>query len=820
MVQNATTEIPLEKCAWMSLYPAAVLLLEAKNGQRLPPSEIDWDLPTERYREDFNNIRATQILSFHKFLHDWGFAGYLLKKGIDVSRGGNDTGFSDPSESLFGFRVYSKRAQLEPQMLRWRTAPEIRLGDQTLAFSRIVASRGIDFICSELFSNAFTYGLEGNENGFVAFITKLIKQKSARAALRADEFRPYLTDAEKQLYTLSRDVDVPLLELIVADTGLGLSGQRALTSEFMLRFKQPPINEAALLSFALDGRYSSKKAEQIAKEWLMYPTNAEDVMPEIHGLAGIGRFIKETGGYWRIHCREAIAEQNLTSANIITDSTFNSLRAVGVEEKLVGRLGNSDGVSVETVGELDDLMRKLYSDIRDDHVKNVIRDAIVTRYQTGVRIAHGCIHHILIPLLEPVSPNKPPTKPQLDMAERLFQPYPTSRPDAGQEFVSIDIAKPVTFAESPKDYYASLVKLLQLEDSAGSLTPMIINVGAMSLLPENIRSAYCAIFAHCLQRQSSKRAVFLSGLDRVLEDEIVKLKCIQKFFLDRRVIPVIELDINRDHYKMRILCAVDIRRIEPQLLGLLNLKPFQSTRFADLLPEDAEMLWQVCSHNEGLFEVTRDVRSVIASGRVRIEGKDRETTHLLFGGMELETFIERLRNRGGVAISEPGKVQIIRYNRPLPRYFHLSRILWDESTVDRIVRWMENVLCHHAKLSDKRAAQGSGVVFVAVLQPAIELTKLLIERSWCFARAEIHPIRGLDELSWEAPWCMRLAGKSVIGVIDLCDSYETIDKITGVCEYLEVPHIINMALIGKSQRDDAKHKCVSFSRFTEEASNG
>jgi hypoxanthine-guanine phosphoribosyltransferase len=315
---------PLRECGWWSLYATALMCLAP--GQVSPDDYEPIDKPflpncRPKVIDAFWAQRDARLRRFRRFLERWRLSSVfrLHSSGRQyASKPSTDSAPDSEDECVLWFHVFNTLTDIERYALRWSTNTLVE--SPVLRSHRLVVSRGIDLICSELLANAFEHS--GGAKFFI--LAKLCTLNSARMALAIHRHRTILTPLERKMYEFAARHQCPILQLVIADEGFGFGGNDGLIADYEKSGPSSSKNwkEADLIRHALRPDVSTKERAQLEAAWaeLMNAVHVEDYKPVIHGLSEVRLFVEEHYGNWRIHSNSALVDIDGLSRTITTET--------------------------------------------------------------------------------------------------------------------------------------------------------------------------------------------------------------------------------------------------------------------------------------------------------------------------------------------------------------------------------------------------------------------------------------------------------------------------------------------------------------------
>lgn len=252
-----------DRIQWISLYALAVLLLDRsanRESRQSSPLENIRYAPNRALAEEFWAQKTEATAAFSRFAVRWGLSRYFpMSKLPKHIRGG----WHDDEQQVLGLHEITDPSGIADYILRWRNNPSIT--SKELLTHRVLVSRGVDLLCSELIAN----GLEHSESrGRPAFLlAKLCSPQSAFRALEFNAHTPHLLPDEEQLYTLSESDGVSVLQIAIGDRGVGFGGNTLLRTKYGSEGRGKP-DEISLMRYALRGDVTTRSGRDFAEEWL------------------------------------------------------------------------------------------------------------------------------------------------------------------------------------------------------------------------------------------------------------------------------------------------------------------------------------------------------------------------------------------------------------------------------------------------------------------------------------------------------------------------------------------------------------------------
>lgn len=304
------TSPPVRECSWWSLYATGLMCLATDPS--LGASALTDKPHLNGYRQEivdsFWEQRRVRLLRFQRFLERWRLSSRF---DVQTPRETNDPGHSSAThaaesddECVLWFHSFSSFADVQKYALRWNSNPHFT--SPILKSHRLVISRGIDLICSELLANAFEHS--GGASFFI--LAKLCSVRSALAALAVHRRRHLLTPLELELYQASARAQFPILQLAIGDAGVGFGRNERLQRRFEKESHSTEYTETELIDYALRPGVSTKDPRHVADEWarLVSQEHGDVYEPIVHGLSEVRIFIHEHGGHWTIHSNNILVD--------------------------------------------------------------------------------------------------------------------------------------------------------------------------------------------------------------------------------------------------------------------------------------------------------------------------------------------------------------------------------------------------------------------------------------------------------------------------------------------------------------------------------
>lgn len=308
---------------WCSLYPLSIYFMQSLS---VSPNSLLVDISPPNSSEkmwsgcgylidEFWCRRNYQLKNFQEFLLDWDLSETLGISGWCQTPNFGREIFPEISSyeedrKLLGLHQFYTWEEVNDYATRWIKNPLIQ--DTPLSQHRMIISRGIDLICSELLANGFEHSGK-SKKAKVFIMAKLCSRQSAWRALEENTHNPYLTPTEISFFTHATKHKYPILQICIGDTGTGFLGNKDLCEHFREE-KGIPLKEgekeADLVKFALSGKVSTKTRKEHRSFWKEALNATENVVPRTHGLAEVNRFIRKMHGYWRIHTNSTVVDYN------------------------------------------------------------------------------------------------------------------------------------------------------------------------------------------------------------------------------------------------------------------------------------------------------------------------------------------------------------------------------------------------------------------------------------------------------------------------------------------------------------------------------
>jgi len=711
---------------WCALYPLAIYFMGSRRRKAMPdtsrpqgPEWIEWD----SLLNEFWQRRQWQLYDFQRFLADWdlsevlGTPKHLPLTKVNTQDYDRKTPYAEDRKVL-GLHRFERWEQVVDYALRWGRNPLIR--DTHLWEHRITLSRGIDLVCSELLANGFEHS--GTTKAEVFIMAKLCSHESAWRALELNKSTPYLTCAEFNSFTLAAKYHCPILQLCIGDTGQGFGGNEALKQQFLAAFPQNKNDpdEGTLINFALSGNVSTKTREHHRSFWRKQTAGEDDAIPTTHGLAEVSRFVRKMHGYWKIHSRSTVVDQDF----------FNPPPVVG-----------------------------------DRPPRGKPRTA---------RPVAGCLHYFMFPLLQ--EDNLPVLRP--------FRPSLTYKSldliDAADDALAND---PVQVRiEQPEKWVGSFCDRIVRAKSQHGIG-ILLHLGAFDHLEEKDLQDACLDLIRCLHCVRDEIAVFLSGASETTRYQLSRYTASRAFDLEYRILPFLDFQSSANGgVQLQLACSQAIQEIEADLARVLSGDETAEVLKSDE-PRRWALFRRVYEENQTLFHITRisTVGDEVFRANVQLCFTDPKATRLLFGGTSFSELAASLQHHQAVArYSSEG---YFRRGEMLPTYVHVGRLWADREFQLRVVNWL-HIAVHQAQpLQAGIGSDGSGLAIIAYLHPAIELAHELVRRR-TFAGAQIVEIRRASELRWDFEQLLKVHGKKVAVLIDVVLTGKTVRNIVGAVSRL------------------------------------
>jgi hypothetical protein len=293
----------LSDYSWWSLYATALLCLSPASLAPAPIEPID----KPHYPgfatlvDDFWAQRHLRLRRFRRFLDEWHLSARFAANA-DSHRAASATATATPpgdGDCVLWFHLFTTFSEVQKYALRWTA--NSRIISAQLSAHRLVTSRAIDLICSELLANAF----EHSAGAPFFILAKLCSPQSAALSIALNARHPFLTPTERAMYELCLRHNCPVLQLAIADSGVGFAGNSALRTHYETSSGNGSLStatEADLIFHALLPEVSTKNPAQLSQAWRTASLDpATDYAPVIHGLSEVRLFIHEYSGHWRIH---------------------------------------------------------------------------------------------------------------------------------------------------------------------------------------------------------------------------------------------------------------------------------------------------------------------------------------------------------------------------------------------------------------------------------------------------------------------------------------------------------------------------------------
>jgi len=746
---NTRLDLPDLSCVnWCALYPLAIYILES--FKRPEPRHSPAPIPIkEKYAEcseileEFWKRRTSQIATFHDFLHDWKLTERLNIAPIMAPP--NPTA-QHSDKKIIHYREFTSWTQIEDAekdgsgILRWNNLHTVKTAD--LWKHRVVASRAIDLLCSELLDNAFCHSGGIARPAFI--IAKTVSKASASMALDKDQQHPHLTPAERILFKACKEMNQPLLQLCIADSGGGFSGNKKLIDCYRDRnkLKVDPIwehHEADLIQLALSGTVSTKTRDQHRLYWNKYLNEDTDLYPTTHGLAEVARYVRKMRGVWRIHSNSTIVE------------LFHYQSAAR---------------TIET-------------------------HPISPR---PARKISGCLNYFTIPLFSDSS--------YLDIP---FLDFQSEASDDAKPLIVSGWDPPVSpepsyafayTANSPqhKVQVSALCDRI-VESSNLDNSPLIIDLSVLEDLVEPDLTDACVDIVRAIHIARMTKPVFILGAGEHSQSVMSRYVNSKSDTSNLRMLPFIHWRRCDAYGRFHELCLPStVSQIAREIVEKLIFSP----GCEEVVKSDtASAVWgelrNIYEDNLAYLSLaTIGDQDKLLRSRNAVPYASKENRHLLLGG----TLFSDLRNKliEHKAIAPYKKDGYYRLGSLLPTYIHLGRLWADVGFQGSVLEWLKEALAYERRRSGEIATSGRDLIVLAYLHPAIGLAHELI-RSDIYTNSEIIEITRTSQLRWDFDDLLSARGTTAIILIDVVLSGNTVTLLVEMLQYLRIKPLACFSVI-------------------------
>jgi hypothetical protein len=300
---------PVSQSSWWSLYATALMWLSADVYEPNEALQRPVLLGYDTLVTDFWTRRQSRLNRFRRFLERWRLASHFKTRQSSArpphASSSENPGDGTEDECVLWFHAFTQFADIERYTLKWSSNKHIT--NPVLRAHRLVVSRGIDLICSELLANSFEHSA-----GAPFFVmAKLCTVASAATALAANARQATLTTTERTIYEHCVANNCPVLQLVIGDRGIGFGSNTQLRSLYDASSPGTP-RESDLIRFALQPSVSSKDHSQLMAAWssVIDPGQREEYRPVVHGLSEVEIYVNENRGHWRIHSNGTAVDIN------------------------------------------------------------------------------------------------------------------------------------------------------------------------------------------------------------------------------------------------------------------------------------------------------------------------------------------------------------------------------------------------------------------------------------------------------------------------------------------------------------------------------
>lgn len=713
----------INECAWVSLYALSVLVLlrmrEKLPLEFRPPAQpnIPHSMVTDFWRQ-----RRHQLSAFASFLHSWGL-GVLF--GVPDERYPVDFHPQWATEHrVLGYHSFSTPQAVEPYVLRWKENAEIAASE--MLYHRLVASRGIDLICSELISNGFEHASDGSTRPLVFIMSKLCTPQSCWVALQLDHARGHLSASERSCFEMAVAGNYSVLQLVIADTGHGFIGNKALERLYYQRGINRQATEADLIKFALLPEVSTKIfSETAAAEWERYLGDVTLVQPVIHGLSEVLLYVKEMRGCWRIHSNDSIVEYDFGS---------------GVGR---GRVNNQG--------------------------RNVF----------------GCLHYVMLPLprsqppiaVRHLSPIDRTKFTLIDIADDILGDLPKPLPELSESDWRtgiLNVCRSILSTSSIEEPPPILLNLSLMDEAPSSVQQSLFALLADTL--HRVRSKAAVLICGASEPTRSF-LIRYQGMQAFFFDRRVLP------FVALHESGAAEIEVH-------VKCGEALDPIKEDLgfalSPLLNTDIFRSDHestwhlFEEVVHHNEGLF--------GIFRVGEsDFRF---EGRIKVAPEDTRTGRLLLGGRSSREFISKLRQhralvRGSFLRLGANFDTYVHMGHLWADQEYMSEIVaWLAVAVQSVMKGRPSAV---GRGSSSRNGGPADLDIVAVLHPAIDLAHSLAAHP-VLREASITEIRRLGDIRWDFEPLLQLSGRpNIVCLVDMLYEGATANRLLDQLAYLGAP---------------------------------
>lgn len=798
-VENSGDVINLAEVGWCNLYPLGILILEYLNGINSSVyTETQNPHVTSNIDQTFIEKRDSKFRYFRAFLDEWKISPLLdiskikielsdiLGRNMSSNRfeGSDSENDLDQDKKILGLNTFRKQEDLDEYVLLWKKNDNVE--NSGILSNRLISSRGIDLICSELIANAIEHGLNEvqerenarySSNGPNAFIlAKLVSQRSIKEALRIHRKKKTLSGHEVKFYTSALQNNEPIIQIVIADPGKGFGGNERLRAQYLDEKKEKnskdnkSVTEGELIQFALRPDVSTKILKEMSKnkkdenrkeklnEYLRILSSqysekieAPNVHSYIHGMSEVRMFVKEFQGFWRIHSNDVYYDLNY----------YNS-------------------------------------------------EAPKDRPKNGRQIP-GCLHYIMLPLKAKkfkrsnflsVGINKESTE-IVSMSSFLYSEIYDRKPTKDQVLFSMF---------QTCEYLLKFAK--NHNDSKNSISSILLDVSPLARFngDNSLISDCCVMLAFTLGQLRDLVAIYICGANDLVRSKLQSFIKWKEHYFSRRVIPFFSQYSETGDFKIEIVVSEELMHLKEILEDVLTPRKEKLEIFKSSYSEDWKILTEIEAHNQGLFWIQDEKNDSRFGGKLDLEKTDPTIFRSLMSSETPEELqADLLRNQ---AIIFPHK-SIRRFDVNLDFYIHLAFLWADDSFRNRLTDWMITA----TKNIDGLVVEdgGKGIVFIPLLHPAIELVRALL-RKHEFNNASMTEIRRMSELRWDNPGILKLKkfkSEKIICVIDVVDSGKTIQKLIESLDFLGLKPSAILSIIRIGETEQQLSPGIPFLSFCE-----
>jgi hypothetical protein len=560
----------------------------------------------------------------------------------------------------------------------------------------------------------------GTEGSEVFIMAKLCSHKSAWRALELDKTTPYLTPTETHFFKLAEAHKCPLLQLCIGDTGQGFGGNERLRNEY--------------------GKLSRDTGSTVDEAKLIAFALSGKVSTktrEHHRTFWKGRMEGEPDLAPTNH---GLAEVRRFVRKMHGYWRIHS-RAVALDQDFLSEPSNTGHFPTPVAKE--------------------------------VQPIPGCLHYFMFPLL----PEE--TLPTHRSVHRAGGSKGFHLIDASDDRVKNDRLQ--TGTSRPEEWVGPFCdRIVEAHDTGAGAA--LIHLAAFDHLTKQDLETASLDLVRCLHYVRDGLGVFLSGANEEIRYQLARYTSLRAFDLEYRVLPFVHFTALDGELRLELGCSDVLRDIEKELLSVLN-----GDEGIEILKSDNRERWElfrrVHAENQGLFQISSisTAGDEVFRAQVQVPLDASDSLSLLCGGMSFSDFKAFLLLHTAVApFADEG---YFRLGEQLPTYVHLGRLWADSAFQFHVTNWLRIAFIRSQAANPGIGSDGSGLVLIAVLHPAIELSHELI-RCPSFANAEIVEVRRVSDLRWDFEPLLKVRGKKAAILIDIVLTGSTVRRIVQIVEHI------------------------------------